>query len=73
MSHVIYVFSDPGLPAACKIGKDENLPSRYKQARCHTPRGIEAAGLFRLGGRAPFSRPSVPPMPCWQHTVAPAT
>ena len=52
MSHVIYVFADPGLPAASKIGKDENWPSRYKQARCHTPRGIQVAGLFRLDAKA---------------------
>jgi hypothetical protein len=46
MTFAIYVFADPGVPGACKIGKDENWPSRYKQARCHSPRGIDVAAHF---------------------------
>ncbi|MDF1586216.1 GIY-YIG nuclease family protein [Marinimicrococcus flavescens] len=46
MSCVIYVFADPGVPGACKIGKDTRWPYRYKQARCHTPRPIAIEGVF---------------------------
>lgn len=46
MTSVIYLFEDSGVPGACKIGKDEKWPSRYKQARCHTPRGITVKAIF---------------------------
>lgn len=46
---LIYVFSDKGLPGACKIGTSSTLESRYRQARSHTPRGITAEAFFDLG------------------------
>jgi hypothetical protein len=44
----VYVFHDPGVPTACKVGKSATLISRYKQARAHTPRGIAVNGFFEF-------------------------
>jgi hypothetical protein len=52
MGSVIYVMSDLGLPGACKVGKNQAWPSRYVQARCHTPRGLRIEGVFGFDGRA---------------------
>lgn len=43
-----YVFQDDAIPGSVKIGKDTSWPSRYKQARCHTPGNITVAALFQL-------------------------
>lgn len=52
VKYALYFFTDPGVPGACKIGKDENRPSRYKQARCHSPRGIIVSAVFGFAGKA---------------------
>jgi hypothetical protein len=44
-----YVFADKGVPDACKIGTSSKHESRYRQARCHTPRGIRACAFFDCG------------------------
>jgi len=43
-----YVFQDNEVPGSVKIGKDTAWPSRYKQARCHTPGNITVQALFQL-------------------------
>lgn len=43
---VFYVLTERGEDAPVKIGKDETWPSRFVQARCHTPRGIQTIATF---------------------------
>lgn len=50
MSGMIYVFRDRGTTGCVKIGKDTSWPQRLKQARCHTPRGIEVVACWRFDG-----------------------
>src|SRR6185295_15923963 len=40
-----------GISGSCKIGTSSTLGSRYRQARCHTPRGIQVEAFFDLGSR----------------------
>lgn len=50
MSGVVYIFRDRGVAGCVKVGKDTAWPERLKQARCHTPRGIEALACWRFDG-----------------------
>ena len=46
MIGAVYVFRDLGTGGCVKIGKDTRWPQRLKQARCHTPRGIEVVACW---------------------------
>lgn len=45
---MVYVFRDRGVLGCVKIGRDTAWPKRLEQARCHTPRGIEAVACWRF-------------------------
>lgn len=50
MPSMVYVLRDRGVPGCVKVGKDTAWPKRLEQARCHTPRGIEAVACWRFDG-----------------------
>jgi len=50
VSSMIYIFRDRGVAGCVKIGRDTAWPKRLEQARCHTPRGIEAVACWRFDG-----------------------
>lgn len=43
-----YIMQDDELPGSVKVGKDTSWPSRFKQARCHTPGKMNVPALFQL-------------------------
>ncbi len=43
-----YFLEDEQVPGATKVGKDTAWPSRFKQARCHSPGRIRARAVIRL-------------------------
>lgn len=47
----VYIFADKGPPSCCKIGTSKTLESRFKEARCHSVRGINPWAFYDVGPR----------------------
>lgn len=43
-----YILEDAAVPGAVKVGKDTSWPTRFKQARCHSPGTIRVHATFTL-------------------------
>lgn len=56
--NVLYIFRDPGVPSACKLGLNGDAsaafawPFRYRQALAHSPRAIEVAAAWGIESKA---------------------
>ena len=52
--NVLYIFRDPGVPTACKLGRNGGAkgstvwPCRYRQALSHNPRALEVAAAWTV-------------------------